>query len=265
MHPAERGEIEAMRELYSAAPRDLAARYGISVEDVGGASCLSVAALPDVTFFNRAVGLGLEREAAEDDVEAIQRHFAGLGTDAFVAVSPDARPAGLRDLLERRGFSPGYFWEKFTRRPDAEMDAKTDLTVERIDVSRAGDFGRVAAGGFGLPAFAGEWLAGIVGRPGWHCYLALDGDEPAACASLYVTEEIGWLGIGAALPAFRGRGAQSALLAARIRDGAELGARILVTETGVPAEGRPSFSHRNILRGGFEPAYVRANYVTSPR
>ena len=32
-------------------------------------------------------------------------------------------------------------------------------------------------GGFELPAFTGEWLDGIVGRPGWHCYLALDGDE----------------------------------------------------------------------------------------
>ena len=265
MHPAERGEIDAMRDIYAAAPPCLAGRYGISVEDVGGAICLAVGALPDVTFFNRAIGLGLEREATGDDIEAIQAHFAGHGTSAFVAVGPDARPSGLAALLERRGFSPGYAWEKFTRRPDMDAQTQTDLRIERIDAARAEEFGRVASGGFGLPAFTGEWLGGIVGRPGWHCYLALAGDRPAACAVLYAAGDIGWLGIGAALPEFRGLGAQSALLAARIRDGAELGATILVTETGVPEEGRPSFSHRNILRSGFEPAYVRPNLVTPPR
>ena len=104
-----------------------------------------------------------------------------------------------------------------------DVQTQTDLRIERIDAARAEEFGRVASGGFGLPAFTGEWLGGIVGRPGWHCYLALAGDRPVACAVLYATGDIGWLGIGAALPEFRGRGAQSALLAARIRDGAELG------------------------------------------
>jgi hypothetical protein len=265
VHPAERGEIEAMRDVYSAAPRDVAARYGISVEEVGGAICLVVGALPDVMFFNRAIGLGLEQEATGDDIEAIQRHFAGLGTTAFVAVGPDARPADLAAVLGRRGFTSGYAWEKFMRRPDMNAQTQTDLRIDRIDGERAEDFGRVASGGFGLPAFTGEWLEGIVGRPGWYCYLALDGDEPAACAALYAAGDIGWLGVGAALPEFRGRGAQSALLAARIRDGAELGVTILVTETGVQAEGRPGFSHRNILRSSFEPAYVRPNLVTPPR
>jgi hypothetical protein len=29
-------------------------------------------------------------------------------------------------------------------------------------------------------------------------------------------------------------------------------------------EGRPEHSYRNILRAGFEPAYVRPNYVSAP-
>jgi hypothetical protein len=41
----------------------------------------------------------------------------------------------------------------------------------------------------------------------------------------------------------------------------ELGLRLLVTETGVPRDGRPGPSYRNILRAGFREAYVRPNLV----
>ena len=253
-----------MRDLYSAAPRDVAARYGIGAEEIGGATCLAVAALPDATFFNRAIGLGLEREATDGDLRAIRTHFARVGARAFVAVAPDAQPTDLNGLLERRGFSPGYDWEKFMCPPDADTAGRSDLVVERIGPAQAADLGRVAATGFGVPAFFADWLTGIVGRPHWHCYLAFDRKTPAACAVLYAAGDLGWLGIGAALPEFRGRGAQSALLAARIRDGAEIGLSTLVTETGVVEKGRPAFSHANILRSGFEPVYVRPNYVTPP-
>jgi hypothetical protein len=38
---------------------------------------------------------------------------------------------------------------------------------------------------------------------------------------------------------------------------------VLVTETGAPVDGRPGGSYRNIVRAGFEPQYVRANYLTT--
>ena len=52
---------------------------------------------------------------------------------------------------------------------------------------------------------------------GWLCWLALDGDEPASAAGMYVAEGAGYLGFAATLPEHRGKGAQSALLAERIR------------------------------------------------
>ena len=39
---------------------------------------------------------------------------------------------------------------------------------------------------------------------------------------------------------------------------------MLVTETGQPVDGRPGPSYRNIVRAGFEPAYVRQNYLSEP-
>jgi len=109
-----------------------------------------------------------------------------------------------------------------------------------------------------------EWLAGLPERDGWDCFVAYDGSVPAASGALFSSEGVGWLGIAATLPEHRRRGAQGALLSARIRAAAGADCEVVVTETGALVEGKPSGSYRNILRAGFELDYVRANYVSPP-
>jgi GNAT superfamily N-acetyltransferase len=89
--------------------------------------------------------------------------------------------------------------------------------------------------------------------------LALEDGAPAATGALFADQGAGWLGFGATLPDFRRRGAQRALLAARIELAIAAGCDLVVTETGEPQPGRPDASYRNIVWSGFEPAYVRAN------
>ena len=98
--------------------------------------------------------------------------------------------------------------------------------------------------------------------PGGRAY---DGGQPAGAGALYVDGGVGWLGLGATLPEYRGRGAQSAILAARIEDARRQGCATVVTETGELADDRPSSSYRNILRFGFEEAYLRPNYLSPER
>ena len=78
-----------------------------------------------------------------------------------------------------------------------------------------------------------------------------------------MTGEVGWLGIAGTLPERRGRGAQSALIAARIEAARGAGCTVVVTETGVPVDGDEGPSYRNLRRAGFQPAYVRDNYLSS--
>ena len=108
------------------------------------------------------------------------------------------------------------------------------------------------------PAFA-PLFAGVVGKPGWHAYLAYDGDVPVATAGMYVTHDVAWLVMGSTLPTHRRRGAQGALLARRVEDGRALGCRRFVTETGADDADAPKASLRNMLRVGFEAAYFRTN------
>ena len=136
----------------------------------------------------------------------------------------------------------------------------TDLRVG--DAESPADFGTAFAEGYGLPAALADFAAAVVGRPGWHCFVAYDGRTPVGAGALFESGDAGWLGAAATVPSHRGRGAQSAILAARVERARERGLRVLITETGVPRDGRPGASYRNIVKSGFEPTYVRPNYAS---
>jgi GNAT superfamily N-acetyltransferase len=215
-------------------------------------------------MFNRVLGLGLERPATPGDVEEIAAFFRELGVEWCAAVAPRAEPADLQFLLGAAGLQPGYAWAKFRRGVDGEAPARTrELQVEGVDERQGRTFAETFGRGYGVPEPMHDWLALLPGREGGHCFLARDGDAPAAGA-VFVGSRVGWLGIAATLPEYRRRGAQSALLAARIRAAGGSGCELVVTETGALVDGKPSNSYRNILRAGFELDYVRANYLSSP-
>lgn len=240
MNELDRVEAQAMRDVVLVG--------GGRAETVGGALCL---AHPDVPMpeFNRALPIGAVVDAA-----AIQAWFDGR---AHVVAAPPGY-LGLEESLAALGYAPGFAWMKFSRNDAPAAPAPTDLRVEEtLDVAA---FAAACAGGWGMPAELATRLSGVVGDPGWHCFVAFDGDEPAACGALYADGEHGWIGVGATRPEFRRRGAQQALLAARIDAGRALGVRRFATETGERVDDRPNQSYRNILRAGFGEAYLRPNW-----
>jgi N-acetylglutamate synthase-like GNAT family acetyltransferase len=91
------------------------------------------------------------------------------------------------------------------------------------------------------------------GRPGWRLYLALVDGTPAGSAALTLDDGIGYLANAATLPAMRGRGCQTALLARRIADSAEAGCDTVASlaEFG-------SGSQRNLERAGLRVAFTQA-------
>jgi GNAT superfamily N-acetyltransferase len=243
-----------------AAPTELGAR----LERIGGAVCLAFPAVPGAAMFNRVLGLGLERPATTEQLDEVVGFFRSLGVEWCAAVAPQAEPPELASWLEVRGLDRGYAWAKFRRGIDDLPPSASELRIERAGEREGEAFADTFARGYGVPDLMRTWLAQLPGREGWHCFVAYDGEAPAATGAVYVSNGVGWLGIAATLPEHRRRGAQGALLAARIRAAAEAGCEVVVTETGALVEGKPSNSYRNILRAGFELEYERANYLSSP-
>jgi ribosomal protein S18 acetylase RimI-like enzyme len=263
MHHAEEVELSAWAEVWAAAHHDLAARHGIETLEVGNALCTGVGGQSS-TMLNRVVGLGLDEAATDAALDEIASFFERVGQRYYVSLNPKAKPSDLPARLEGRGYANGYAWMKFTRGVEPPPAIETALRVERIGAEAGADFGDVVAAGYELEPFTSAWLSELP-RTRWRCYVAYDGDDPAGAAALYVHDGTGYLCFAATKPEHRRKGAQGALLAARIRDAAEAGCKRLVTETGERIPLKPSNSYRNILRFGFEEAYLRPNYLSPER
>ena len=228
MNELERVEAQALRDAVTLG--------GGRAGTAGGAMCVAHPRIP-IPELNRAIPIGAHIDAA-----AISKWFGG--TAHSVCVPPGY--LGLEESLAALGYMPGRAWTKFRRGDEPAPPAPTDLRVAQTTDAEA----------FSVAVGEAAELSGFVGAPGWLHFLAWDGDEPAGCGALYADGETAWVGVGATREPYRGRGAQSALLAARIEAGRALGMRRFTTETG--ADGGPSY--RNILRAGFHEAYARPNW-----
>jgi hypothetical protein len=254
-------EIAGYLDQWRAAPAALAARLGIDHAELAGVHCTAVAALPGVRVLNHALGLPAAGRLDDEVLGAVERFYAERGVPALLALRDGA---DAEAQLAERGYERGYAWVKFARDallPPARVSC--DLEVRPVGDRDARGMGEIVASSFDLPEELAEWLAALVGRPGWHCLGAYDGDELVATGSLYAHGDSGWVTFGATAPAHRGRRAQKALLAARVELGRRLGLAQLVTETGEPEAGRPDASYRNILGAGFRPAYSRPFWSSS--
>ena len=216
------------------------------VAEIGGATCLVVRGAAE-RIFNRVVDL-----TSADPLDEISAFY---GDEAWWVSDSHGRGPELED----RGFVRDYGWMKFSRGVSPRQ-ARSELEVRRVDAGKSDDFARVVVEAYGMPEWTAPLAANVVGRDGWSCYVAYAEGDPAGAGALFVHDRVGWLGFAATREQYRGRGAQSAILAARIENARQQGCTIVTTETGELQEGRPSSSYRNIVRAGFREAGVRPNY-----
>ena len=252
MNPLERIGLEAYRALY----RDRA------VEVAPGVVSLCAPEAPGSPMLNRVVGLGVDRPATEEDVDAA---IDAMGDAVFyVAVSPEAGPEELPTWLAARGLEPGWGWMQFERGPEEPPPVQTELDLRETGPERVDAFARIQRIAYGLSEAAERWLRTAFGTPGWTFWLGFADGEPATAAGLYVEGDVCYLGLAATLPEHRGKGGQGAMLATRIERARELGCTLLVTETGEQRPDRPSSSYRNLLRFGFRESHAVANWLRKP-
>jgi hypothetical protein len=138
----------------------------------------------------------------------------------------------------------------------------TDLRIEVVGPEWADDFARISViEAYGFPPEIAPCVWATMGRPGWRHYLGFDGDKPVSTGAMRIADGVAWLGFGATTEAYRGRGGQSAMFARRLLDARESGCRLAITETGEDTPENPNPSYRNMVRSGFQHAYLRRNWV----
>ena len=259
----DRVEKRFWRDIWESVPDQAAAEHGVELRSFGPVQASVVNALAGVGMMNLVLG-ATEPGAVEDGHLADASEWVGSrGVESYVPVSPDQpRTEAAESWLAANGFAPAYAWMKFARDGHPPRFAvPKDVEVIEATAAEQEPFGMIASTGFGLPAWAAGFFANLPGRDDWRCYVARVDGETQACAAMLVQGDLAEFGIAATLEPARGRGAQRALLHRRILDAAAAGCRTLFVETGERVPERPSASYKNILRAGFEEAYLRPNWT----
>ncbi len=256
-------ELAAFRELHQAATPELASNLGLQTLEIGGAFVSIAAALPpSAIVVNRAIGLGIDEPAREESVVKMVQTYRDAGVDRyFIQRHPDATPPVLTGWLLDNGLEKARGWQKFSRGREPVPEITTDLRIERVGPEYGPALARIVCAAFDLGEEAEPWLALWPGLPNWHAFMSFEGEEPAGCGGLFIQDGMAWTDFGATAPAFRQRGSQGAVLAARLRFALERGCHTIMTCTGEDVPRDPQHSYRNILKLGFREDYVRENYA----
>jgi GNAT superfamily N-acetyltransferase len=247
------------REIWESVPAEVAAERGVEVRTFGPIQATVARELGQVGMLNLV--LGAAEAPARSDLEAAVA-WAEERSTPYVSVTPGLPGTEAAERwLREQGFEPTYAWMKFVRDPHPpRFPAPEGVEVVEVTSPDQEPFGTIAALGFGMPAWGAELFAHLPGRDDWRCYVARVDGEACGCGAMVIEDGVAELGIGATLEDARGRGCQTALLRRRICDAAEAGCRTLLVETGERVPDRPSASYRNILKAGFEEAYLRPNW-----
>jgi hypothetical protein len=212
----------------------------------------------------QTLGLGLHGTVREADLDMLERFFRDRGAAVNHEVSPIA-DASLWPLLHARRYEPVEFTTVlFQELPLAPKVHSTEVEVHIATEGELDAFADTSAEAWSaeLPEFAGmarDFARVSAAVEGGFPFLARLGGMPVATAMLRIDGDIAQLAGGATLPAFRRRGAQGALLDARLRFAADQGCRLAIMGA------QPgSTSQVNAQRNGFHIAYTRIKWRLAP-
>lgn len=222
-------------------------------------------ALPplDVLGFNRVLNFGIHNPVSEQDLSAMLDFYRGNNVRRFfINVSPVAAPANVDEILSDKGFRHYNNWAQMSYELPKEIEPlQSDLDARPAHKEDKETFAYIINLAFGWPGYAGELVAASIGSPGWIHFIIYEGEEAISAAAMYAAGEIGSLVIGGTLEKHRGKGAQKLLINYRSRKAIEAGCKYLVTETAEDTPEKPSPSFRNMIKSGFELAYIRPNWI----
>jgi len=218
----------------------------------------AVALMARLPSFCRVVGL---RPGHEHHIEPLVRWYVEHDIKPTFELVPGQYDQNLGRELARLGFYQSSFHASLIGKPGATGYADDRGAIELVATAEAlEDFLDAYVAGWGIPekrhaqfkSNVRPWLE----QAGWSLYLARVNGLPAAAATLYFHDGVGYLADSATKPPFRCRGLQVALLRRRIRDASLAGAD-LVFSGAEPL----SSSHRNMERVGMRLQFTRAKWT----
>lgn len=204
-------------------------------------------------------GLGLFQMPTADEMARIEGFFRERGAPVFHEVSPLAE-AALPAVLHQRGYRPMEFTSVMYLPLEGHgPTGGSGIPVRLAGVDECDLWARTAAEGWREMVELSDQMEAmmrvVAARKGALSFLAeLDG-RPIAAGAVAVHEGVALLAGASTIPEWRRRGAQRALLAARLDYAAQAGCELAMICAAPGSE-----SQRNAERQGFRIAYTRLKW-----
>ena len=238
--------------------RVLTPRHGFAVARRAGLWCLSSRAY-DLELFNHVSGYGTFAPAAQRGIDSVLRLYDRLERVPRIEVLVPAVTRGDRALLARNGFHNArtlfQCHVRTTARPPRARPVP-GLSVARVARTDAAGYGTLASRGFGDrggpigKVFERGWTRQLERDVRVAAFIGTMNGKDAATGVIIRRPTIAGLYSGSVLRAFRGRGLQNAMIAARLAHAWERGTRKFYSWTDPE-----SSSARNLRDEGFRTLF----------
>ena len=261
----EAAEANAWHDVYAAAPEDWASEVGIDSYRVSGALVISWAA-SGRRYFSRVIGLGVTEPASEAAIDRILDGYERAGISKFLLQSlPHCRPARYEEWLGERGLEAFDQQDRIIRDGSSlrgGLALRNGLTVERVTRETAEEWSTFLQAVYRLEA--GDWLPLLIGRPGWHQYVARRDGRIIGARGMYIGPGgAAWLGMDGPVPGVTTDDYEpdAALCEFIVTDGVALGARSFLADIEAPSQAFDTPAYTYFARLGFRRPYVRTHYA----
>jgi hypothetical protein len=245
-------ELRFREDLWRTAPSDAVQEAEVRMQRFGPILATVFADLPKVTLVNMVLGAAETSAVAGGHLATAIEWLRSREVDYRVSVSGD-RPGtkAAKDWLASRGYEPGSSMRRFLRPTTTHVvDSSSRVTIRELGALETEGMSHIVAKSLKLSGLATVLIFGLPEQEGWRCYSAkLDGRE-VACGSMLTMGKLALLALDATLPAARGNGCQTALIARRLTDAAHAGCESAVAEV---CDGHPATPSAiaNLTRAGF--------------
>lgn len=227
--------------------------------EVGGAYAMFDGVASPLT---QTFGLGIFEETTPEHLDKLESFFMERGASVFHEVSPLVGPSILA-MLGERGYLPIELTSVLYQELDDAIPKKQlnpDILTRVIDESDADLWAKVAAEGWAAEdPMLGEFMLNfgkIAARTkGGYPFLAELEGKPIAAGGFAIYEDVCILAGATTIPDFRLKGAQNALLSARLAFAARHGSKLAMMGAAPGSQ-----SQKNAQKNGFLIAYTRTKW-----
>lgn len=228
--------------------------------EVGGAYAMFDGVESPLT---QTFGLGVFDEITDEHFDRLEAFFKEKGAKVCHEVSPLA-DASLLNLLNERGYQPLELTSVMFQEINDEMIAALQINPQiNTRITEKGEeklWAKTSANGWasemeGLADFMFEFGQVSAACKNGFPFIAEFESEPIAAGMLFISGEVALLAGASTVPEGRRKGAQLALLNARLKFAAEKGCQIAMMGA-MPG----SQSQKNAEKKGFRIAYTRTKW-----